>query len=311
MKKAQYLEERLREEEHREECRKLLEYLRLYGYLGEDFAEGFYEVERKWERYKKLCESGLDRAEEEMLALARFKKTYAPFGEPLYENLRREILRKETLEGECRRLSEELSSPTLSQRESKEKRRKEIDMRLGELSKTIYATNQELITREEDYDTIEEKKAERDELRAKNERAEYRLHILEMTSGMLERAKESMQTSYLVPMKKNFESLLTTLSDKEAGEVFIDASFKVSSRQGGTTKSMEAMSRGERDLYLLISRLAIVDTLYPEGMLPPILLDDPFVAFDDGRTRRALSYLEALGKKRQIIYLTCSDARTI
>ena len=310
MKKAQYEEDLAREAEQKKECDELLRFLKQYGYTGEDVRDGFPYVERNWERYTALRQAGLANAEAEMAEVARFKTRYSSFGEPLYENIRIALLKKEGLERECEKLRTELSSPTLSQREFKEAQLKAIEDRLSTVQRSIFERNAQLERKEELFDEIEEKKAEVEELRVTNEQMEYRLRILEQTARMLERAKEAMQSSYLVPMRKNFDALLTTLSDKQAGEVYIDGSFKVSSRQDGTSRQMDAMSRGERDLYLLISRLAIVDTLYPEGMLPPIFLDDPFVAFDDGRTAKALEYLKSLGKKRQIIYLTCSEART-
>jgi recombinational DNA repair ATPase RecF len=202
-----------------------------------------------------------------------------------------------------------LSSPTLSQRENKQSRLGEIEERLELLRRDTIRLQGELDELEVLDDKIEEKNAEREELVLKKEHSEYRLHILEATARMLETAKESMQSSYLIPMRKSFDALLTELCEKEAGEVTLDASFKLSCKHRGVSHTVDAMSRGERDLYLLISRLAIVDTLYPEGMLPPIFLDDPFVAFDDARVDKALTYLNALAKTRQIIYLTCSSAR--
>ena len=302
-------EDRKREDAQRAERDSLLAFLRGYGYHGEDVREGFPYVENRWKRYRELCDSGLGDAEAQMREVMRFREKYKSFGEPLYESLRRELYRMSTLKVECEALSRVLSSPTLSQRDSKQSRLGEIEERLELLRRDTIRLQRELDELEVLDDKIEEKNAEREELVLKKEHSEYRLHILEATARMLETAKESMQSSYLIPMRKSFDALLTELGEKEAGEVTLDASFKLSCKHRGVSHTVDAMSRGERDLYLLISRLAIVDTLYPEGMLPPIFLDDPFVAFDDARVDKALTYLNAIAKKRQIIYLTCSSAR--
>ena len=166
-------------------------------------------------------------------------------------------------------------------------------------------------------DKIEEKNDRRQEILSQIEeknlekiRYEARLRVLTLAEAKLRMAKEEMQSSYLRPTRESFDALLKGLSGLSAGEVSLGSDFKLSFQSRGLSHGMDAMSRGERDLYFLIARLAIVDTLYPEGMLPPMFLDDPFVAFDDERTKVALGYLRALGEKRQILYFTCSGART-
>jgi uncharacterized protein YhaN len=90
----------------------------------------------------------------------------------------------------------------------------------------------------------------------------------------------------------------------------MDTDFGIKKQEGGTTKSIEAYSRGTRDLYNLAARLALVDSLY-EIEKPFIILDDPFTAFDDRKTDAALKLLKEFSKERQIIYFTCAKSRTI
>ena len=40
---------------------------------------------------------------------------------------------------------------------------------------------------------------------------------------------------------------------------------------------------------------------------PPLILDDPFVTFDDARATRAVELLKRLTADFQVIYLTCSN----
>ena len=90
----------------------------------------------------------------------------------------------------------------------------------------------------------------------------------------------------------------------------MDTDFGITKQEGATTKSIEAYSRGTRDLYNLAARLALVDSLY-ELEKPPVILDDPFTAFDDKKTYAALKLLKEFSKERQIIYFTCAKSRTI
>ena len=68
------------------------------------------------------------------------------------------------------------------------------------------------------------------------------------------------------------------------------------------------LCRGTRDFIALAARLAIVDALY-EGEMPFIILDDPFAFFDDEKLKSGIAVLSQIAKERQIIYLTCSQAR--
>ena len=54
----------------------------------------------------------------------------------------------------------------------------------------------------------------------------------------------------------------------------------------------------------------MTDSLY-EGELPFLVLDDPFISYDDERGARARRLLSAIAKERQILYFTCSDSRDI
>ena len=97
----------------------------------------------------------------------------------------------------------------------------------------------------------------------------------------------------------------------ESPEKFtMDTSFAVSKLDGGMTRPLEAYSMGTRDAYSLAARLSLVDSLY-EGEKPFIILDDPFTAFDDKKTASALKLLSEFAKEKQIIYFTCSKARSV
>jgi len=67
----------------------------------------------------------------------------------------------------------------------------------------------------------------------------------------------------------------------------------------------EDLSQGARDLVYLALRLALVEQL--PGEVSPIILDDPCVNMDRGRTRRVMSALGELALRRQVLYLTCHE----
>jgi hypothetical protein len=66
------------------------------------------------------------------------------------------------------------------------------------------------------------------------------------------------------------------------------------------------LSKGTVDQVFLAARIGLV-RLVTQGRRPPLVLDDPFVTFDDGRAARAASLLRELSADFQVIYLACSD----
>lgn len=64
------------------------------------------------------------------------------------------------------------------------------------------------------------------------------------------------------------------------------------------------LSSGTRDQLYLALRLAVCETL-TGAKEAPLILDDPFLTSDDARTERGIALLRELGRKRQVILLTC------
>lgn len=67
------------------------------------------------------------------------------------------------------------------------------------------------------------------------------------------------------------------------------------------------LSAGTRDQLYLALRLAVSAVLTDADDPAPLILDDPFLTFDDARTARAIMLLRTLGKERQVILLSCRE----
>ena len=66
------------------------------------------------------------------------------------------------------------------------------------------------------------------------------------------------------------------------------------------------LSKGTVDQVFLAARIGLV-RLVTQGRRPPLVLDDPFVTFDDTRAARAALLLRELSADFQVIYLACSN----
>jgi hypothetical protein len=66
------------------------------------------------------------------------------------------------------------------------------------------------------------------------------------------------------------------------------------------------LSKGTVDQIFLAARIGLV-RLVTQNRRPPLILDDPFVTFDDTRAARAALLLRELSSDFQVIYLACSN----
>lgn len=123
----------------------------------------------------------------------------------------------------------------------------------------------------------------------------------------LAQAHERLTAKYSGRIRKGFEHWYQVLGET-AGLCHIDANACVTVDEQGMQRETAALSRGRQDLIGMCMRAALVDAMYTQEK-PMLVLDDPFVNFDDGRTEQAGQFLEELGRQYQVIYFTCSNSR--
>lgn len=68
----------------------------------------------------------------------------------------------------------------------------------------------------------------------------------------------------------------------------------------------DSLSRATQDQIYLAARMALLE-LICDGAQPPLLLDDPFVNYDDRRLENTIELLRRLYGTHQIILFTCTD----
>lgn len=82
--------------------------------------------------------------------------------------------------------------------------------------------------------------------------------------------------------------------------------FSVHSPETGGWIDVRRLSQGTLDALYLCARLGIVRQVTAPAA-PPLLLDDPFVTFDEERATRALELLKDMARDLQVILITTSD----
>ena len=185
----------------------------------------------------------------------------------------------------------------------------ELNAKISELERSKTLSERALREMADDIDRLDELCAQRDELSELAAEYENRVEILLDTKKYLEEAKDLLTSKYLSRTKSAFDKYIKLIGE-ESGEQFqMSTSFSIMKNERGSYKYSEAYSRGTRELYALAARLALIESLY-ENEQPFIILDDPFAYFDDKTLKAALAAIEAIAREKQIIYLTCTSARS-
>lgn len=146
-------------------------------------------------------------------------------------------------------------------------------------------------------------------LKSEAEAARAKLATLRQTAHFLKQAKDALSTRYLGGMQTALETELTRLGETSAIHAIVDSQLGLTLREAGASHELAAASQGTRALLQFAMRLALTQALFANEEAPFLLLDDPFISLDAQHIRSALTYLQALGKERQILYLVCHESR--
>ena len=139
--------------------------------------------------------------------------------------------------------------------------------------------------------------------------AERRLRIYEETLTTLDRAEQGTMKKAARFLEQRMARDIERITGGRYRRLRVDEqtlTFSVYSAELDDWIDVRRLSQGTLDQLYLCARLGIVRQVTEPGT-PPLMLDDPFVTFDDGRAERALELLKDLGAEYQIIYMTVSD----
>ncbi|MFL5726026.1 MAG: ATP-binding protein [Chloroflexota bacterium] len=147
--------------------------------------------------------------------------------------------------------------------------------------------------------------AGRDELLALQRRA----RVYERTLAEIEHAEQATMKTATRYLERKMVADIERVTDGRYRRVQVDDKtfdIRVQAPERGDWVDVTSLSQGTLDLVYLIARIGLV-RLVTGGRRPPLILDDPFVTFDDVRARRSLALLRDVARDFQVIYLTTSD----
>ena len=145
-------------------------------------------------------------------------------------------------------------------------------------------------------------------LEKKKNRLAWELSDIKKTESLLTEAGRRYRENRAEAAKERFADSLSALGEVQSQSFKLGDRFSPFFLKGESFRSAEALSHGEKDRVTLARSLALLSAM-PEEKRPPLLLDDPFLSYDDEHLELALTALTRLAKKYQIVYLTCSHSR--
>ncbi len=136
---------------------------------------------------------------------------------------------------------------------------------------------------------------------------ESRARVGDLAMSFLEAARQQTVDPARVILESKAGEHLAVFTNGRYRRVSVveeDLSSRVFVERTGRWEDPRVLSQGARDQFYLGLRLALTDIL-TGGRSVPLLLDDPFSAFDPERLRSALEWLRRTSRERQILLFTC------
>ena len=136
---------------------------------------------------------------------------------------------------------------------------------------------------------------------------EKQAKLAEIALGCLEQAKTNLSQSFMPVIAENFNKYIGIITNGQYQQASLDDKFNLRLCEKNSYREFDFFSKGIIDISVFCLRLALIDTMYGDN-LPFLILDDPFVNYDDEKMKTALQLVNERSKKCQIIYFTCHGA---
>lgn len=155
---------------------------------------------------------------------------------------------------------------------------------------------------------LEEKQSEIKFLEQTKKFQEDKLDTIQKATSFLEVANSNLSAKYLSPISTKLCEYLQTLTGENFEKLNINIDLECAVEEFGKNRDIQYLSKGYIGAIDVCLRFALIDTLFKTEK-PFVILDDPFVNLDEEKLQRALSLINKISDKYQIVYLTCHSSR--
>lgn len=133
--------------------------------------------------------------------------------------------------------------------------------------------------------------------------------IIQECMDIILELSEEIHSDFGPAMNREVSKLMQELTGGKYGHVVVDNELGLKVDTGNGFVSADQFSTGTKEQLYLVLRLAMINLLYPDKKMP-IMFDDSFVYYDDGRLARILSWLSRQGYE-QILIFTCQKREMV
>ncbi|MGE5673475.1 MAG: AAA family ATPase [Mycobacterium leprae] len=152
---------------------------------------------------------------------------------------------------------------------------------------------------------IADLQAEIDSLRTERATMDAELAALELAKNTMIEAREEIHRDFAPMLNNAMGRAVAELTNGRYESVKVDDSLGIRAlADGDRTVDLVSLSGGTIDQFYLALRLALLEMIQGAESIP-LMLDDPFVQYDDTRVERAMAHLAAISLEHQVIFMTC------
>lgn len=144
-----------------------------------------------------------------------------------------------------------------------------------------------------------------DEVKKELEKTRAQYGAVKTAHEYLGLAAENLRKSVTPSLRVRASELMSKITGGKYSALGISNDMDITVTVDGTTRSIEALSKGTKDAAYIALRLALVE-LICAGDPPPVLFDESFTQLDEKRTEKMLNMLMNLGfDGKQTLLFTC------
>lgn len=144
----------------------------------------------------------------------------------------------------------------------------------------------------------------RDSIKVAMDNAEQKMNALKLAEQIIEEQNAVLSARISPKITELAEQYMAYLTSDSYKEVKLDSSLRARcAGDDGTLLDALRLSSGTRDQLYFALRLAVCQVLTGNESVP-IILDDPFVTWDNKRSEKGLRLLQSFSNERQVILLT-------
>lgn len=180
-----------------------------------------------------------------------------------------------------------------------EARRADLNARASDLSARVE-------TALKDLPDIADLRRELQALQAERQALDEELTALDLARSVITEVSSELHREFAPRLNRAMGQVVAELTAGKYRTVKIDEEAQIRViTAADRTVDLVSLSGGTGDQFYLGLRIALLDLLSQGQERSPLILDDPFVQYDDERLRAGLEYLGALSRERQILLMTC------